>query len=78
MLGSKKAAPQEEGVALQTDKGRVLLVPQRSGKRLYLLAEAASFEASRELCGDVEAYLQKAGRTQHDTVSNDAGLPKPH
>ncbi len=78
VLGSKKAAPQEEGVALQTDKGRVLLVPQRSGKRLYLLAEAASFEASRELCGDVEAYLQKAGRTQHDTVSNDAGLPKPY
>lgn len=59
VLRDENAEPQNEGVALQTDKGRVLLVPQRSGRRLYMLAESASFEASRELSGDVEARLRR-------------------
>lgn len=57
VLHSPNAVPQKEGVLLETENGRVLLVPQKSGKKLRIFAESASYETACELCGDIEEKL---------------------
>lgn len=57
MLHLENAETQNEGVTVQMPHGRVLLVPRRNGRQLSIIAEADSFEASRELCGDIQARL---------------------
>lgn len=57
VLHSPHAVPQKEGVLLETENGRVLLVPQKSGKKLRIFAESASYETACELCGDIEEKL---------------------
>lgn len=59
VLHSPHAVPQKEGVLLESEHGRVLLVPQKSGKKLRIFAEAASFETACELCGDIEEKLSR-------------------
>lgn len=59
VLDSADATPQKEGVELQMPNGRVFLLPQKSGKRLQIFAEAQSYEISRELCGEIEERLTK-------------------
>ncbi len=58
VLHSPKAIPQKEGVLLETDNGRVLLIPQKSGRKLQIFAESASYETACELCGEVEEKLR--------------------
>ena len=57
VLHSPNAVPQKEGVLLENENGRVLLVPQKSGKKLRIFAESASYETACELCGDIEEKL---------------------
>ncbi len=59
VLHLENAAPQKEGVEIQMPNGRVFLLPQKSGKRLQIFAEAKSYEISRELCGEIEERLAK-------------------
>ncbi len=59
VLHTENAVPQKEGVLLTMPNGRVLLVPQKSGKRLQIFAEAADYETSCELCGDIEDQLAR-------------------
>lgn len=57
VLHAPNAVPQKEGVLLETENGRVLLIPQKSGKKLRIFAESASYETACELCGDIEEKL---------------------
>lgn len=57
VLHAPNAVPQKEGVLLENENGRVLLIPQKSGKKLRIFAESASYETACELCGDIEEKL---------------------
>lgn len=59
VLQLENASPQKEGVEIKMPNGRVFLLPQKSGKRLQIFAEAKSYEISRELCGEIEERLTK-------------------
>gem|GEM_PF-2082764 len=47
-----------EGISVNFDGGRVLLVPSRSGRSLRIFSEAASYEMSKELCGEIEKLIK--------------------
>jgi len=51
--------PQKEGVLVETENVRVLLIPQKSGRKLQIFAESASYETACELCGDIEEKLRR-------------------
>lgn len=59
VLHSPNAVPQKEGVLVETENGRVLLIPQKSGRKLQIFAESASYETACELCGDIEEKLRR-------------------
>ncbi len=46
-----------EGIKLIRNEGRVLIVPDKSGTRIKVFAEADTMEAARELCSDVEEII---------------------
>ena len=46
-----------EGVSLRRGGGRLLITPDRSGKALHVLAEAANAETAAEMCGGFERVL---------------------
>ena len=46
-----------EGVKILRDNGRVLIIPERGGETVRILAESNSMEAAQELCADVEDII---------------------
>lgn len=46
-----------EGIKLIRKEGRVLVVPERSGDRIKVFAEADTMEAAQELCADIEEII---------------------
>jgi phosphomannomutase len=46
-----------EGVKILRDNGRVLIIPERGGESVRILAESNSMEAAQELCADVEDII---------------------
>lgn len=56
-----------EGVTLRRDGGRLLIRPDRSGKALHVLAEAASMETAAEMCSGFERILDELEHTQART-----------
>jgi len=50
----------KEGIRMTKEKGRLLIVPSRTGKALSVLAEANNMEAANELCVSMENLLQRA------------------
>ena len=51
-----------EGIKLVKSGGRLLVIPERSGERVRILAEADSMEAADELCADIEEKLNSASQ----------------
>ena len=51
-----------EGIKLVKSGGRLLVIPERSGERVRVLAEADSMEAADELCADIEEKLNSASQ----------------
>lgn len=49
-----------EGVKILKDGGRILIIPERSGESVKILAEADTMEAAQELCADVEDIIAAA------------------
>ena len=50
-----------EGIRLIKRKGKLLVVPERSGRAVRILAEADTMEAAQELCADIEELIGSAG-----------------
>ncbi len=48
-----------EGIKLVRKNGKLLIVPERNGERVRILAEADSMEAANELCAGIEEMLIK-------------------
>ncbi len=46
-----------EGIELVRSKGKLLIIPERSGEKVRICAEAQSMEAATELCGEIEDLL---------------------
>lgn len=61
-----------EGVSLKRDGGRLLITPDRSGKSLHVLAEAASMETAAEMCGGFERILEELEKGTEDGNERDA------
>ena len=49
-----------EGIKLIRSGGRLLIVPEKSGENIRVLAEADSTEAAQELCADIEDIIERA------------------
>ncbi len=49
-----------EGVKIIRNEGRVLIIPDRGGESVRILAESDSMEAATELCADVEDIINTA------------------
>lgn len=49
-----------EGVKIFREGGRVLLIPEKSGESVRILAEADTMEAAQELCADIEEVIAAA------------------
>lgn len=65
LIGEEKSESgnSREGIRLVRDNGRLLIVPERSGEKVRILAEAASAETARELCESVEELIAAAENT---------------
>lgn len=60
-----------EGITIQKEKGRLLIVPSRTGRVLRVLAEANNMEAAGELCLSVEDLVKKEQHGLDSTVVKD-------
>lgn len=49
-----------EGIKIIRDKGRLLIIPERGGESVRILAEANSMEAAEEICADMEDIINSA------------------
>lgn len=49
-----------EGVQIVRDGGHLLIIPERNGENLRILAQAASMEAASELCDGIEELISAA------------------
>lgn len=58
-LGQSASAGIGEGVVVPFGAGTVLVRPLKRGGGVRLVAEAASYEIARELCGGFEAFLKQ-------------------
>lgn len=47
-----------EGIRLVRSSGKLLIVPERTGERVRIFAEADTMEAANELCADIEDILE--------------------
>lgn len=47
-----------EGIKLERENGKLLIIPQRRGEAIRILAEADTFEAASELCLSVEEIIK--------------------
>lgn len=59
-VGSEHLFAAAQGVVYKTPRGRVLITPSKTGRRLRLAAEAASLEVSRDLCAEVEEKIRSS------------------
>lgn len=50
-----------EGIRLVRSSGKLLIVPERTGERVRIFAEADTMEAANELCADIEDIIEAAG-----------------
>lgn len=57
-LGDRDFETTREGITLRFEQGRVLLSPSRSGRNLSILAEAANYEISKDLCARAERLIK--------------------
>ena len=55
--GEETSDAVREGIALRRDNGRILITPDRNGKALHVLAEAAKMETAQEMCSGFERLL---------------------
>lgn len=53
-----------EGVSLERNGGRLLMIPTRNGKALHVCAEAASMETATEMCDGFERILSEIEKRQ--------------
>lgn len=51
---------EKEGIKMNRNTGSLLLVPSKSGKKLYITAEAVNMETAEELCADISKTLNTA------------------
>lgn len=60
LLGNNASADKNpsEGIKLERERGKLLVVPQRRGDAVRIFAEADTFEAASELCLSVEEILK--------------------
>ena len=49
-----------EGIRLIRESGKLLIIPEKNGEKVKVLAEADSMEAADELCTSVEEMIEKA------------------
>ncbi len=49
-----------EGIKIIREEGRLLIIPERGGESVRILAEANSTEAAEEICADIEEILNSA------------------
>lgn len=49
-----------EGIRLVRNSGKLLVVPERTGERIKIFAEADTMEAANELCAEMEEILETA------------------
>ncbi len=49
-----------EGIRIVRDSGKLLVIPEKSGERVRIFAEADTMEAANELCADIEDMLDSA------------------
>lgn len=47
-----------EGIKLKREKGKLLIIPERSGDKVRILAEADTMEAATELCEGIEELFK--------------------
>ena len=57
--GDDTDADVREGIVLKRDGGRLLVTPDRSGRALHVLAEAANMETAAEMCSGFERVLRE-------------------
>ena len=50
-----------EGIKLVRQEGSLLIIPEKSGKSVRILAEADTAETAEELCGSIEDLLNSDG-----------------
>ncbi len=62
LIGEEKVSIRNdfEGIRLVRDSGKLLIVPERGGDKVKILAEADSMEAADELCSSVEEIIERA------------------
>jgi len=64
MLGEPQGDSQpdtaREGLLLRRENGRILITPGKSGRRVQVLAEAASMEIAQELCESIGEIITKS------------------
>ncbi len=53
-----------EGIRLIKESGTLLIIPERSGENVRILAEADTMEAANELCADIEDIFNTATERQ--------------
>ena len=49
-----------EGIKVMRDNGRLLIIPERGGESVRILAESNSMEAAEEICADIEDIISSA------------------
>lgn len=49
-----------EGIKIIRDDGRLLVIPERDGRSIRVLAEADTMEAAQEICADFEEVINSA------------------
>ena len=53
-----------EGVKIIKSSGRLLIIPERSGERVKIFAEADTMEAAEEMCADMENIINSASEKE--------------
>lgn len=58
-----------EGIRLVRKSGKLLVVPEKNGEKVKILAEADSMEAANELCADIEDIIKNAEENRKSSAS---------
>ena len=67
--GEDLSSDVREGIALRRENGRILMTPDRAGKSLHVVAEAAEMETAEEMCSGFERLLGEIEREQSDNAA---------
>lgn len=62
LIGEEKVSIKNdfEGIRLVRESGKLLIIPERGGEKVKVLAEADTMEAADELCASVEEIIERA------------------